>query len=571
MSLVAPAKQEKNSQEPQNPPPTTGFNTNLKSDNLKSDITLFPDDAEDVSVIYDDRTKDRQSAQLHDSDDHWSRNSSPRSMLSLSAWTQTTNNTFEYISRTRESPLPFFDAKFDDESVTSSLNSRALLNNTLHRVTSPPQKKVYMNAMLRAELSPTVDHSAPPPSPSFSANNSIISATPSQRTQGTSSSSQCCVGEDGVGLHNTRSELNQAMIRGESFLSVSLSASPSVEGTQECVTVQESDSESVTSSYASTSQVVGSAFNTTRTQQKKKKLSSKNNDENNASMTLNSSLSTIHTINTVTSFNTAQTLNLSTGLNEGTVTSDSGIRIQTDVDRTVDSTGIITPLSTGGSTKTMSSALNRAFFEEKEEDEEDDEEKVQADTDDIVSSAPDRSMDQTGTCDSMPVDSSLSTVPLERNVSSFLDEDSQEMTVSSYGATEVSGQSWCATVASNQTNVSALNRGFVVHGEDSDNTVSPAQGMEMKQLEETTLSDSLPLMEDKPQLLAGGSWDDEYSNEKHHETDEMAVRTAFLNAGMSVYESFFLLIAGVVMYRYDRLIIIMTVLSLDLVVCMLCS
>lgn len=496
----------------------------------KPDFALIPEDAEDLSVILDDRTSNiRQSS--HEGDmfegDMWSRGSSPRSMLSLSAcWTQTTNNTFDNITTRgrEESPLPFFDPQFDDDLVTSSLNSRSKQKSTLRNSVSP-QKKVYMNAKLRAELSPATVQS----------NNSIISATPSLLTQVTvtSATSNSLFGGGG-GVESSRSELNQAMMRGDSFSGMSLTSSPGTDGERgggeerSSVQQQERNSHSDDSSGDAGVIVMPLAKSSAFCKGGKKNYTPSGcahegereyisdtgpcsptrgtSAINSNNLNLNSSLSTIHTTNTVTSFNTAntlQTLNLSTGTTDviGPKTGHCGasiLLVQTDGDQAMDS-DIITPLSTA---TTTTSVLNRAFFSEA------DEPSLRGSNSNTLSRVqqPDASSSSVCFVDSAP---SISNVLPKAN----------KLLVS-----EHKGRS-----------TGLLHQQLELN--DSLKEVSSLMAFN---------EDSLPLLDNKPELLGGGSWDEEYASETQHEMQQherldLSIQEAFLKAGKClcvVYFSF---------------------------------
>ena len=298
-----------------------------------TDIPIIPDDADDLSVIYEKNRRGSQDAE----DSSWSRSVSPRSMLSLSAcWTQTTNNTFDV----KESPLPFIDMQFDDrqERLTpSSVSSRALLN------VSPTKRKQYMNSNLRAELATPMSEIS---------NCSVISASPSVMTNTTLSS-------------RPKNDLNDAMIRGDSFITVT----PELDGDVESTRIKNTRN----SSPPPLSDV--SAFIGLHSKSTKKTTTTSQNDvdifpeysslmdKHDASIdNMNTSLSTIQTTNTVTTLNTTHTLNLSVGTSDHVVYKHGRAQLQIPPDFDANDSDVITPLSTCSSVMTKKSVLNRAFF-----------------------------------------------------------------------------------------------------------------------------------------------------------------------------------------------------------------
>jgi hypothetical protein len=109
-----------------------------------------------------------------------------------------------------------------------------------------------------------------------------------------------------------------------------------------------------------------------------------------------------------------------------------------------------------------------------------------------------------------------------------------DVTTCSYETADISTPSSCITLASNRTTISLLNKGFMHNegDEDTEDTLPPPPLMHVTPFEDSAYSDSLPLLDNTPQLLAGGSWDEEYSysdqmNEKH----DNSIHAAFLKAG----------------------------------------
>lgn len=467
-----------------------------KNDVKKVDtIALIPDDADDVSAIYDDRNKSRRES-IDNEVDVWSRSSSPRSLALSACWTQTTTNTFDLV----RSPLPFYDPQFDDELVTASMNSKTLHDTTLAKASSP-RKKVFMNANLRAELSPQ-------PVKSFqrgSANNSVISATPSVVTQMTNDSSSLS------GYNPSKGLLNEAMIRGESFSGLSVSTCPSV--VSPFTHSSAFSSKSPKSMITKINTECGADNNTAIT------ISPTSGSEKDSShITLDSS---IHTINTVASFNTAHTLNLSSGTSDtygGGKYSSTKMHILTDTQtlNTTDDGSIITPLSTATSTVSNIKVLNRGFC---------------TDDDPSIKISPatilEESLVQPPKAEHKAVPSEINIPLLNRNVSSITHNDTDSFLCCVIPDTNTPTS--CTTFISSKSTPSQLNNGFVVQDETAESSF--LRGIKSNDLDDSNFSDTLPSIDTKPELLAGGSWDEEYSTDMMIENNDDSICAAFQKEG----------------------------------------